>query len=96
MYYIGIDTADETMGRIQNRVTKGGYDVSKDVVERSFKQHVNILPQLLAHCNKAMLFDNYNGFVLAAKYRNGTVTPLVPKGTAWLDKLIMAYNKYWL
>lgn len=37
LYYIGLDTMEESLGRIANRVAKGGHDIPKADVERRFQ-----------------------------------------------------------
>ena len=36
LYYIGLDTMEESLGRIANRVAKGGHDIPREDVERRF------------------------------------------------------------
>lgn len=36
LYYIGLDSAEESLSRIENRVRKGGHDIARDSVLRRF------------------------------------------------------------
>lgn len=36
LYYIGLDPAEESLSRIENRVRKGGHDIARDSVLRRF------------------------------------------------------------
>lgn len=90
LYYIGLDTAEESLRRISNRVSKGGHDIPREDVERRFSQRFEALARVLPYCDEVTLFDNDNGFVEVAEYRNGE---LVPKGgycPAWLAELTAA------
>lgn len=93
LYYIGLDTAEESLRRIANRVAKGGHDIPQDDVERRFSQRFDALARVLPYCDEVTLFDNDNGFVEVAEYQNGE---LIPKGNyrpKWLDELAAALQE---
>ncbi len=48
------------------------------------------IAKLLPYCDEAKFFDNDNGFVLVAEYRNGELLPVGDKRPAWLLELINA------
>ena len=78
LYYVGLNSAEESMKRIQNRVLKGGHDIPDEDVLRRFSSRFDALIRVLPYCDEVTLFDNENGFVEVAEYRNGE---LLPKGT---------------
>lgn len=87
LYYIGLDSAAESISRIANRVKRGGHDIPTPDVERRFASRWEAVAKVLPYCDEAEFYDNDNGFVLVAEYRNGelrTVGSLVP---AWLKEL---------
>jgi len=88
LFYVGIDSLAESLKRIQNRVEKGGHDIREEDVARRFGERFAALRRVLPYCNEATLFDNENGFVPVAEYRNGELVPLVEKRPAWLEELI--------
>ncbi len=92
LFYVGLDTLDESIKRIRNRVEKGGHDIPKDDVTRRFNERFNALRRVLPYCDEAALFDNDNGFVQVAQYRNGELIPLVDARPSWLLKLQEAAN----
>ena len=71
LYYIGLDTMEESLGRIANRVAKGGHDIPREDVERRFSTRFADVLRVLPYCDEARFFDNDNGFVEVAEYRNG-------------------------
>ncbi len=73
LYYIGINTADESIERIKNRVRKGGHNTADDDVERRFEKRFEDLIKILPYCNEVRFYDNENGFVDVAEYRNGSL-----------------------
>ena len=88
LYYIGLDTMEESLGRIRNRVAKGGHDIPKEDVERRFQSRFTDVLWVLPYCDEALFFDNDNGFVEVAEYRNGELTPRVSTPPRWLLELM--------
>ena len=71
LYYVGLDTAEESKRRIANRVARGGHDIGEADVERRFAGRWEALRAVLPFCDEAAFYDNDNGFVEVAAYRNG-------------------------
>ena len=88
LYYVGLDTVEESLVRIENRVKKGGHNIGTDAVERRFAKRFDDLLAVLPHCNEATFYDNNNGFVTVAKYKNGELLPVGHTKPKWLEELI--------
>ena len=88
LYYIGLDTMEESLGRIANRVAKGGHDIPREEVERRFSTRFADVLRVLPYCDEARFFDNDNGFVEVAEYRNGELIPRVSNPPRWLLELM--------
>ena len=88
LYYIGLDTMEESLGRIANRVAKGGHDIPKADVERRFQSRFTDVLRVLPYCDEARFFDNDNGFGEVAEYRNGGLIPRVSNPPRWLLELM--------
>lgn len=87
LYYIGVNSADESIKRIKNRVEKGGHNIPSEDVQRRYRKRFEDLAKVLPYCNEVRFFDNENGFVEKAEYRNGE---LIVKGETvpiWLEDL---------
>lgn len=87
LYYVGLDTLEESLTRIENRVRRGGHDIRDEDVQRRFAGRWEALSKVLPYCDEARFFDNDNGFVEVAEYKNGE---LIPKGCdrpAWIGEL---------
>ena len=87
LYYIGLDTVEESLGRIANRVAKGGHNIPREDVERRFQSRFADVLRVLPYCDEARFFDNDNGFVEVAEYRNGELIPRIPTPPRWLREL---------
>lgn len=87
LYYVGLDSVDECIQRIENRVAHGGHDIRETDVLRRFAGRWEAVAKVLPYCDEAHFFDNYNGFVEVAEYVNGE---LIVKGSnlpAWVREL---------
>ena len=87
LYYIGLDTVDESIKRIANRVARGGYNIGEDDVRRRFAGRWDAVRKILPYCDEARFFDNDNGFVEVAEYRNGELVLKGEMQTAWIEEL---------
>ena len=88
LFYIGLDTAEESLSRIANRVKRGGHDIPQDDVVRRFAGRWEAVSKVLPYCDEAEFYDNDNGFVLVAEYRNGEIRTIGSRRPQWLMELI--------
>lgn len=90
LFYIGLDTAAESLLRIQNRVRRGGHHIPEQDVQRRFAGRWEALAKVLPYCDEAEFYDNDNGFVKVGEYRNGELRRIGRHEPQWLQEL-MAY-----
>lgn len=87
LYYIGLNSAAESLARIANRVKYGGHDIPCQDVERRFSGRWEAVGRILPYCDEAEFYDNSNGFALVAEYRNGELRPVGEDSPQWLEEL---------
>ena len=87
LYYIGIDTAEESIRRIKNRVEKGGHNIPQEDVIRRYNKRFDDLLAVLPYCNEVHFFDNGNGFMEVAEYRNGSLVIKSESPPRWIIEL---------
>lgn len=87
LYYVGLNTASESLERIQNRVRRGGHGIPQEDVLRRFDGRWEAVAKVLPYCDEAEFYDNDNGFVLVAEYRNGEPLLVGENPPAWILKL---------
>lgn len=87
LYYVGLDTAEESKRRIANRVARGGHDIGEADVERRFAGRWESLRAVLPFCDEAAFYDNDNGFVEVAAYRNGELILEGERRPRWIAEL---------
>ncbi len=92
LYYIGLDTVEESLSRIENRVRRGGHSIHRDDVLRRYQNRWEALKKVLPYCHEGEFYDNDNGFIKVAEYRNGELLPVGNHRPRWLMELI-AYLK---
>ena len=71
LHYIGLDTLDDSLLRIANRVRRGGHSIPEETVRRRFQKRFYDLKKILPYCQNAKFYDNNNGFQLVAQWQNG-------------------------
>ena len=87
LYYVGLNTPEDCLERIENRVRRGGHNIREEDVQRRFAGRWEAVSKVLPYCDEARFFDNDNGFVEVAEYKNGE---LVLKGNShpqWITEL---------
>lgn len=84
LYYVGLNSREESLSRIKNRVAKGGHDIPREDVVRRFENRFKDLIKILPYCDEALFFDNENGFKEAAQYKNGELLTNGKNSPEWL------------
>ena len=87
LYYVGLDSVEECLQRIENRVAHGGHDIRETDVLRRFVGRWEAVAKVLPYCDEAHFFDNYNGFVEVAEYVNGEMILKGSNPPTWVREL---------
>ena len=87
LYYIGLDSLQECLERIENRVRRGGHDIPREDVERRYRGRWEAVAAVLPYCDEAAFYDNDNGFQEVALYRNGELRLIGDHRPAWILEL---------
>ena len=87
LFYVALDSAKESLERIENRVRRGGHDIPQDDVIRRFAGRWEAVSKVLPYCDEAEFYDNDNGFALVAEYRNGELRTVGKHQPQWLVEL---------
>jgi len=93
LYYVAVNTAEESLERIKNRVLKGGHNINTDDVHRRFNKRFEDLILVLPYCNEATFYDNENGFVTIAKYQNGEIIKVGSQNPIWFQEFLKEFEK---
>ncbi len=87
LFYIGLDSLDESLERIQNRVRHGGHNIPPEDVTRRYSGRFEAVRRILPYCNEAEFYDNGNGFVKVGEYRNGVLLRVGEYAPQWMRQL---------
>jgi predicted ABC-type ATPase len=93
LYYVGLDSAEESVQRIANRVAHGGHNIPTEDVQRRFSRRFEDLGKILPLVHSATFYDNNNGFQVVAAYRNGEIVPTGTSRPQWLLELMEALGE---
>ena len=69
MYYVGLNSKEESLARIENRVRKGGHDIPKNDVCGDFDNRFDSLKRIVPLCDEVIFYDNENGFIKVAEIK---------------------------
>lgn len=68
--YVGLESADLAIRRVQQRVEKGGHGIAEDDIRRRYVQSLNNLQKIIPICDKIEIYDNTERFSCVASYLN--------------------------
>jgi predicted ABC-type ATPase len=88
LFYIGLNTYEESVKRVENRVKKGGHNIREDDISRRYSKRFDDLVKILPYCDEVVLFDNENGFEAVGEYKNGEVICKGDYRPIWLQELM--------
>ena len=87
LFYVGLDTPEDSLERIANRVRRGGHNISTDDVLRRFAGRWEAVSKVLPYCDEVHFFDNFNGFVKVAEYKHGELLLIGELRPSWVLEL---------
>ncbi len=96
LYYVGLDTVEESLERIANRVKKGGHDIPRENVIKRFANRFEVLEKILPYCDIAHFYDNYNGYCEVGIYKNGEIIAQGEQPPKWMRELIERQQRKYL
>ena len=83
MIYIGLDSAEECIARVADRVSKGGHYIPEDIIRRRFETRFEAMKRVLPLVDHAEFYDNMKEFELKARYLNNRIEH-VNRYPAWM------------
>lgn len=86
VYYVGLESADLAIQRVQQRVEKGGHGIAQEDIRRRYVQSLNNLKKIIPICDKVVIYDNTKNFLLVASFVNGSLK--FKRACKWLDNTI--------
>lgn len=91
VYYIGVDSPETSLARIEHRVSLGGHDIAGDVIRRRYSASITALSRVIDMCEQVAVFDNTDAFACKAIWVDGTLAwwGASSRGSNWLANAIV-------
>ena len=70
LYYVGLDSAEECLQRIENRVAHGGHNIREEDVLRRFAGRWEAVAKVLPYCDEAVITKVENTYTADAWFPN--------------------------
>lgn len=87
--YIGIDNPQTNIGRVKQRVTRGGHHVPIDDILRRYDRSLDNLPSAIVLSDQGAIYDNSaRSMSQLATIEDGIVKPSIDKYPYWLQLAI--------
>lgn len=94
LYYVGVDSPEISKKRIRYRVSKGGHNISDEVVEKRYYESINNLKENIDKFDYIKIYDNSKYFKLCYSYSEDKkinyMNKEIPK---WLESIIFKHLK---
>ena len=87
LFYIAVSSAEESLLRIENRVRKGGHNISKNDVKKRCEKRFDDLIRILPHCDSVIFLDNENGFIKVGYCDEGKLELFGEYAPDWISEL---------
>lgn len=87
MFYVGLNSKEESITRIANRVKKGGRNIPEVDVVRRFKNRFDSLRKVIPLCDEVIFYDNENGFVKVAEITNNKFSYTNGYRPQWIEEI---------
>lgn len=87
MFYIGLNSSEESLLRIENRVKKGGHNIPTEDVIRRYNRRIESLKKVLPYCDEVNFYDNENGFLKVAEIRNNKFSYTNNYRPSWIKEI---------
>ncbi|MCL2633162.1 MAG: hypothetical protein FWD34_01470 [Oscillospiraceae bacterium] len=95
LFYIGLNSCEESIKRIINRVEKGGHNIDDETVKNRYENRFLSLAKILPYCDEVCFYDNENGFSEVGEFKNGVLLLKGDYKPAWVIELkeVLKANK---
>ena len=96
LYYVGVESVDVSLKRVEKRVTKGGHGIEEETIRRRFEAMPGQLDAILPLCDTASFYDNTVRFRRLALSKGDVIFDADKDLPLWfndlVDKGIIKYN----
>ncbi|MDR0947258.1 MAG: ATPase [Ruminococcus sp.] len=87
MFYVGLDSADIAVERVNSRVRKGGHGIPEDEIRKRYTESLRNFKSIIPYCDKIFVYDNTRSFNLLARFYNGEIFSRSDSDVSWFNRL---------
>jgi predicted ABC-type ATPase len=73
IYYVGLESADLAIQRVQYRVTKGGHGIDEQIIRDRYVKSFENLVEILPLCDNINIYDNSGDFEPVVNIKDRTI-----------------------
>ncbi len=88
LYFVGVDSCDIAIGRVHQRVEKGGHGIDDNVVRKRYENLPERLCEVLPLCDAAIFYDNTTRFRQIGIMRGENIIDLDPDLPEWFYTMV--------
>ena len=88
LYYVGLESADLAVERVNYRVKNGGHGIPEDDIRKRYYNSFEQLKKIIEYCDKIELYDNTFSFRGIAVYETGNWTVIDDNIPLWCKTII--------
>ena len=88
LYFIGVESVDVSLQRVEKRVTKGGHGIDAALIKKRFEAMPEQLKAILPLCDTASFYDNTVRFRRLALTKGDVIFDADMDLPAWFNNLI--------
>ena len=71
MFYVGLESPELAIQRVEKRVRDGGHGIPETDVRRRYDESINNLKEVIPVCNRIWIYDNSDQFRMIATFIDG-------------------------
>ena len=87
LVYVGLESADLAVQRVEKRVREGGHGVEEEVIRRRYEASLAMLKKVLPMCEYVDIYDNTEKYKLVATCDEGNWT-IYRNGCGWFQRAL--------
>ena len=89
VYYVGVESPEIAIERVNHRVSLGGHGISEEDIRRRYDESLKNLQKVLPLFEKVYFYDNTEDFVRVASYAEGAPIWKSKESPKWLNDAII-------
>ena len=91
--YVGLDSPDTAIRRINKRVCDGGHGIPEEKVRERYYKSIDNLAKVIPYCDSVIVYDNTQMYRTIATFEQGKMTGLSNNIPEWFGKVLDKLNK---